>query len=240
MAAAGVIRVTVIRKKVRATGCTDWCFNGSHRAFLDARHGKKRTDLKEYQSPWKKTGVCADDRGSEMSLKKAIVLLLVIVFTILWARGVFGADSAAEPEAKPDRQALILDLKGPIGPATRDFVTRSLELAAAQNAALVIIRMDTPGGLDASTRDIIKAILSSSVPVATYVTPVGSEGRERRRLHSLRQPHRRDESGHQCRRGHTGRDHRQPGEPGKGRTGLMGRRALIPAIRWKGNPSMTR
>jgi membrane-bound serine protease (ClpP class) len=107
-------------------------------------------------------------------MKKAVVLLLVIVFTILWARGTFGAETTAAPDATPDRQALMLDIKGPIGPATRDFVTRSLELAATQSAALVIIRMDTPGGLDASTRDIIKAILRSSVPVATYVTPSGA------------------------------------------------------------------
>ncbi len=68
----------------------------------------------------------------------------------------------------------MLDLVGPIGPATADFVTGSLEKAAARNAEVVIIRMDTPGGLDASTRDIVKAILNSPVPVATLVTPGGA------------------------------------------------------------------
>jgi membrane-bound serine protease (ClpP class) len=68
----------------------------------------------------------------------------------------------------------VLDVQGPIGPATRDFITRSLETAVEREAALVIIRMDTPGGLDASTRDIIMAILNSPVPVATYVAPPGA------------------------------------------------------------------
>jgi membrane-bound serine protease (ClpP class) len=70
--------------------------------------------------------------------------------------------------------AIVLDVVGPIGPATADFVTGSLEKAAARNAEVVVIRMDTPGGLDASTRDIVKAILNSPLPVATLVTPSGA------------------------------------------------------------------
>ena len=70
--------------------------------------------------------------------------------------------------------AMLLDVKGAIGPATRDFVTRALEDAAEDNAKLLIIRIDTPGGLDASTRDIVRAILNSPVPVATFVSPAGA------------------------------------------------------------------
>jgi len=70
--------------------------------------------------------------------------------------------------------AVVIDVQGPIGPATRDFVTRSIDAAAGQDAAVVVIRLDTPGGLDASTRDIIRAILDSPVPVATFVTPQGA------------------------------------------------------------------
>jgi membrane-bound serine protease (ClpP class) len=84
------------------------------------------------------------------------------------------AEDNKPPAARADRAAIVLDVQGPIGPATRDFITRSLETAAEREAALVIIRMDTPGGLDASTRDIIKAILNSPVPVATYVAPPGA------------------------------------------------------------------
>ncbi len=81
------------------------------------------------------------------------------------------ADIASETAG---RLAIVLDVVGPIGPATADFLTGSLEKAAARNAEVVIIRMDTPGGLVASTRDIVKAILNSPVPVATLVTPGGA------------------------------------------------------------------
>ncbi len=73
-----------------------------------------------------------------------------------------------------ERRAVMLDVQGPIGPATAEYVVDSLEKAAVSNAEIVIIRLDTPGGLDASTRDIVKAILNSPVPVATYVTPEGA------------------------------------------------------------------
>ena len=73
-----------------------------------------------------------------------------------------------------DRRAILLDVQGPIGPATAEYLVNELEKSPERNAELVIIRMDTPGGLDASTRDIIKAILNSPVPVATFVTPGGA------------------------------------------------------------------
>lgn len=73
-----------------------------------------------------------------------------------------------------NRRAILLDVQGPIGPATAEYLISALDKSTDRNAELVIIRMDTPGGLDASTRDIIKAILNSPVPVATFVTPGGS------------------------------------------------------------------
>jgi membrane-bound serine protease (ClpP class) len=105
-------------------------------------------------------------------IKKAGMYVLLIILMVLWARDASGQEADTEPA--PERQAVVLDVQGPIGPATRDFLTRSLETAAERNAALVVIRMDTPGGLDASTRDIVKAILNSPVPVATYVAPEGA------------------------------------------------------------------
>ncbi|HET8701999.1 MAG TPA: nodulation protein NfeD [Nitrococcus sp.] len=76
--------------------------------------------------------------------------------------------------AAPSGRALLLRIDGPIGPATSDYVVTELAQAKAQGAALVILEMDTPGGLDTSMRDIIRAILASPIPVVTYVAPSGS------------------------------------------------------------------
>lgn len=68
----------------------------------------------------------------------------------------------------------LIELKGAIGPASADYVIRSIDQANLDGAALVVIRIDTPGGLDLAMRDLIRAILASPVPVATWVAPSGA------------------------------------------------------------------
>lgn len=68
----------------------------------------------------------------------------------------------------------LLDIDGAIGPATRDYIVRGITQAEEEGAELVVLRMDTPGGLDASMRDMIKKILNAEVPVATWVGPPGA------------------------------------------------------------------
>ena len=79
-----------------------------------------------------------------------------------------------ESVSSADSPVIQLTIDGAIGPATDDYIGRALETAAGRHAELVVIRMDTPGGLDTAMRGIIKSITNSAVPVASYVAPTGA------------------------------------------------------------------
>lgn len=82
--------------------------------------------------------------------------------------------NAADDEPVSRRTALVVEIDGAIGPATANYVSKALRAAPEHSAALVVLRMDTPGGLDTSMRDIVRDVLASPVPVATYVHPSGA------------------------------------------------------------------
>jgi membrane-bound serine protease (ClpP class) len=95
--------------------------------------------------------------------------LLGLAISLLYVGAVF-----AQPETETKKPIYILDVKGVINPFTAKYTLRGIGEAERGDAQLVVIMLNTPGGLDTSMRDINLAILNSDIPIAVYVAPKGA------------------------------------------------------------------
>jgi membrane-bound serine protease (ClpP class) len=101
-------------------------------------------------------------------LKKIFLLVLFSVSPFIVTQ------SNAADENPAVHEAMIIDIDGTIGSGSSTFLTRALKAAAERGSSILIIRLDTPGGLSTSMKTMAKAILNSSIPIVVYVAPKGA------------------------------------------------------------------
>lgn len=99
---------------------------------------------------------------------------LILLMAALFSGPLWAEDDAGTVERPTSGKVVQLEVQGAIGPATSNYIERNLDKAAESGALFVLIRMDTPGGLDTSMRQMIKKILASPIPVVSYVAPSGA------------------------------------------------------------------
>lgn len=115
--------------------------------------------------------------GAICGARRAAARAAPALFVLAGAALLVGSQLPATAEDKAAASAakvVVLSFEGAVTPAISDYLVRGMRRAAEGGAALTVIQMDTPGGLDTSMRDIIKQILASTVPVAVFVGPSGA------------------------------------------------------------------
>src|SRR5829696_9660155 len=99
--------------------------------------------------------------------------ILLKFSTLILAISALLSTSVAQ-EGAAARAAILLDVAGAIGPATTEYLRQGFKAGSDKWASVIILRMDTPGGLDTATREIVRDILASPIPIITYVSPSGA------------------------------------------------------------------
>ena len=113
-------------------------------------------------------------RGGTLGLSAPMRRILVLALVVLGFGGAIASQAINTARAQGDHAALV-EIDGAIQPISARFLARAIDTAAEDNAEVLIILLDTPGGLLDSTREMVEAILASGVPVVVYVSPAGAE-----------------------------------------------------------------
>ena len=109
--------------------------------------------------------VYCDDRASMRHIITAIFVMAALSIVVWQLDDSISADGPS---------VLVIEIDGNIAPLTADRIARGIDEARGQGSSMVVIRLDTPGGLLDSTREIVEEILESDIPVAVYVGPAGA------------------------------------------------------------------
>ena len=122
-----------------------------------------------------------DRVSAALAALAGLAMMAIMALMPVFVRAASAPSAASQPAennpAAPSAgaaTATVLEINGAIGPATSRYVTKALDAARANGSRIVVLQIDTPGGLDTSMRDIIRAILASPIPVVSYVFPPGA------------------------------------------------------------------
>ena len=108
--------------------------------------------------------------SSRQRFRERTITIVLMALLALWSQEAIPAQKSGIAH----RSAIVLDIDGAIGPATAEYVDQDLRSGVKRNASLIILTIDTPGGLSSSMRDIIRHMLASPIPIIAYVSPSGA------------------------------------------------------------------